>query len=218
MIRAPFPHAGLYAITDAPALDGRSLEDAVAAAISGGARVVQYRDKSDDHQRRRQEASALLEICHRRRVPLIINDDPGLAIAIGADGVHLGRGDGDPAQVRESANGGFIIGVSCYNQASLAHDAVKAGADYIAYGSFYPSLTKPDAVSADLALVENSRSTIPVPIVAIGGITAENGAALLEAGVDLLAVVSGIFAAPNPEAAAVRYARLFQLEKEGNRT
>lgn len=199
---------GLYAITtEAPGPE--ALTEQVARAIRGGAAVVQYRDKSDDAARRREEAEALLVLCRAHGVPLIVNDDVELARAVGADGVHLGRDDIPLAQARAALGPQALIGVSCYNVLDRALAAQEAGADYVAFGSFFPSSTKPAAVRAGLELLREARSRLDLPIVAIGGITPENGAQLVEAGADMLAVIQGVFGAPDPQAAARRYAALF---------
>jgi thiamine-phosphate pyrophosphorylase len=186
----------------------------VALAIAGGARVIQYRDKSENDPvpaqgRRLAQAQALLAVCRAAGVPLIINDDPALAAAVGSDGVHLGREDLAPTEARRLLGPGAIIGVSCYDRLDLAEAAQAAGADYVAFGSFFPSSTKPLAVRADLGLLRRARQCIRLPLVAIGGITPENGAAVITAGADLLAVISGVFGEPDPLAAARNYARLF---------
>lgn len=202
-----FPRRGLYAITSDEL--GEQLVDAVGRALLGGARAVQYRDKHAHRERRAREASALLSLCRDHAVPLIVNDDVDLACEVGADGVHLGRDDDGIGAARERLGPGAIIGASCYDRAELAERAIADGADYVAFGSFYPSPTKPGAVRANVSLLGEVRSRIDVPIVCIGGITPENGAALLAAGGDLLAVVHGIFAQADPLAAARRYDELF---------
>jgi thiamine-phosphate pyrophosphorylase len=205
---------GLYAITPEDA--GPDLTRRVELAIAGGARVIQYRDKSRDLVRRRTQAQALCKLCRAAGTRLIINDDPLLAAAVGADGVHLGRDDGDPAQARRLLGPGALIGVSCYDRLELAIAAQAAGADYVAFGSFFPSATKPDAVRAEPDLLRLARAVVGLPLVAIGGITPQNGAALIAAGADLLAVVSGVFSAPDPRAAAAAYARLFSIRSEAS--
>ncbi|MDX1433784.1 MAG: thiamine phosphate synthase [Gammaproteobacteria bacterium] len=214
MSRLGFPRRGLYAITAGAGKDTRDLLDALGGALGGGARVVQYRDKSTDHVRRRHEARALLSLCHDHDVPLIVNDDVALALEIGADGVHLGRDDGAIPAARERLGSDAIIGASCYDRLELACRAVDEGADYVAFGSFYPSPTKPEAVRAPLSLLGEARARLAVPIVCIGGITPENGARLLAAGGDLLAVIHGIFGAEDPMAAARRYDTLFAHAEE----
>lgn len=199
---------GLYAITN-EASDACELSDRVARALRGGARAIQYRDKSSDAARRLREAEALRALCRAYNVPLIVNDDVELARAVGADGVHLGKDDASIAEARAILGAEAIIGVSCYNSLERALQAGSAGADYVAFGSFFPSSTKPAAVRASLELLRTARTQIRLPIVAIGGITPENGAQLVAAGADMLAVIQGVFGAPDPEAAARRYAVLF---------
>jgi thiamine-phosphate pyrophosphorylase len=204
-----FPSRGLYAITDSALQPGRDLEQVVVRAITGGARVIQYRDKSHDAQRRQTEAAALLAVCRRYGVPLIVNDDVELALNTDADGVHLGREDADLSAARSRLGSQRIIGVSCYNQLELAEAAERNGADYVAFGSMFGSATKPDATRAEIATVKSARRRISLPIVAIGGITPENGATLLDAGVDLLAVIRGVFGHGDPAESARQYATLF---------
>ena len=205
---APWPERGIYAVTPEQ-WSGVELAGAVAAAVENGVRAVQYRDKSPDPARRRRDAAALLAICRPHGVPLIINDDVDLAHATGADGVHLGRDDEGLAAARARLGEGAIIGISCYDEAERALAAARSGADYVAFGSFFPSVTKPGAVRATTELVAAVRPRIEIPIVAIGGITADNAPPLLESGVDLLAVVNAIFGARDIGRAARRLARLF---------
>lgn len=203
---------GLYAITDADLQPPEVLSARVAAALSGGARMIQYRDKSADGARRREQAAAIVELCRRCDALSIINDDPLLAGEVGADGVHLGRDDAAIADVRRSLGAGSLIGVSCYNRLDLARDAQAAGADYVAFGSVFPSPTKPDAVRAAPELLRQARRELNVPIVAIGGITAENAATVIAAGADAVAVITDVFAAPDVTAAAARIAALFPAD------
>lgn len=201
--------SGLYAITDAELIGDARLLPAVAAALQGGARLVQYRDKSQDAARRRQEAEALRSLCHTHGALLIINDDVQLAADCGADGVHLGKDDSAIQTARQLLGPSAIIGVSCYNDLTRAHAAQSAGADYLAFGSFYPSAIKPQAPRATLELLRQARQELRLPLCAIGGITADNAAPLLAAGADLLAVISDVFAADDIKAAASRYRMLF---------
>ncbi len=150
------------------------------AALTGGTRVVQYRDKQPGDIRRKSQGTALLALCHEHDALLIINDDADLARAIGADGVHVGKQDGDIASVRATVGSDAVIGISCYNQLPLATAAQDAGVDYVAFGRFFPSLTKPDAVQADITLLREAKRTLRIPVVAIGGITPENGATLIQ--------------------------------------
>jgi thiamine-phosphate pyrophosphorylase len=200
---------GLYAIADTATLGQDRVARAVARALEGGARAVQYRDKSDDAARRQREVEELVTICRRYAAPLIVNDDVELAVACGADGVHLGRGDATVEAARARLGAGATIGVSCYDDLARALDAAARGADYIAFGSFFPSRTKPQAVRAPLELLREAHARLAVPMVAIGGITPENGASLIAAGADALAVIEGVFNQPDIRAAAERYARLF---------
>ncbi len=197
---------GLYAITDGPR---GNLLAAAEAALAGGARGLQYRDKSTDHDRRHAEAVALQALCLAHGVPLIINDDIALAAAVGAAGVHLGEQDAEIAAARTRLGPGAIIGVSCYDSLPRARQLAAAGADYLAFGAFFPSPTKPNARHATASLLRDA-AALGLPRVAIGGITPDNGGALIDAGADLLAVISGVFGAADVRAAARRYADLFE--------
>lgn len=200
---------GLYAITDALLLSDDRLVAAVEQAILGGAQLVQYRDKSTDAARRLMQAQALNRLCQHHQVPLIINDDVELAVEVGAAGVHIGRDDPAFGTARARLGEDALIGVSCYDRLDLAREAEQAGADYVAFGAVFPSPTKPTEIRAPLSLLREARAVLQVPIVAIGGITPENAPLLLEAGVDALAVISAVFAQPNIQAAARRFAVLF---------
>jgi thiamine-phosphate pyrophosphorylase len=200
---------GLYAITDTGLQADDVLLVRVEQAIRGGARVIQYREKQLNPAERRRQAAALATLCKRHGIPLIINDDVLLAAAVGAAGVHLGEHDTGLQAARRQLGPGALIGVSCYNRLELACEAADGGADYVAFGRFFPSSTKPAAVQATPDLLTEARRRLDLPIVAIGGITPENGAELVSAGADLLAVIHGVFAQPDVEAAARRYAALF---------
>jgi thiamine-phosphate pyrophosphorylase len=204
---------GLYVITDRGLARGRPLRQLVAEALAGGARVVQYRDKSEDHARRGEEARALASVCRAAGALFIINDDVELAVAAAADGVHVGRNDDAVAAARTRLGPDRLIGVSCYDRFDLAIAAQQAGADYVAFGSFYRSPTKPAAVRASPSLLERGRRELDVPLVAIGGITPENGRALVAAGADLLAVIAAVFGAGDIRAAAAAFAPLFAPEE-----
>lgn len=199
--------AGLYAIADSAYL--KDFVPAVTAALLGGARVIQYRDKTSDSTQREIIARALNALCHERGVPFLINDDVRLAGTIGAAGVHIGHDDTDLAAARAALGPHAIIGVSCYNELARAQAAQDAGADYVAFGRFFPSRTKPRAQQAAPELLRAARGALKIPIVAIGGITPENGGILIEAGADALAVIEGVFGQPDIGAAAEHYARLF---------
>ncbi len=200
---------GLYAITDTALLAGGVLVERVEQAIRGGATLIQYRDKQLSPAQRQHQAAALARVCGNYGVPLIINDDVTLAATVGAAGVHLGEHDTGLQAARRELGPDAIIGVSCYNQVDLARQAADCGADYVAFGRFFPSSTKPAAIQATPALLTDARQAIDLPIVAIGGISPENGRELLSAGADLLAVIHGVFGQPDVEAAARRYAALF---------
>ncbi len=202
-----FPR-GLYALTPDLA-DTRALAGLVGQAIRGGAAAVQYRNKPAPAPLRLEQSAALLALCRPAGVPLIVNDDLELAIAIDADGAHLGSGDGDLAAARGRLGSGRLLGASCYNRLELAHAAVAAGADYVAFGAAFASPTKPGAVHAPLELYREARRTIRVPIVAIGGITVDNAAALLAAGVDAIAVITALFEAGDVERRARELRDLF---------
>lgn len=208
---AVFP-SGVYALTPECADTSRLLE-MVEAALKGGVAAVQYREKTGDIALRHEQASELLPLCHRYDAPLIINDDLRLADLTGADGVHLGREDASLREARLILGPGKIIGASCYQSLERAQQAQQAGADYVAFGSFYPSPTKPDAVNAPLQLLRDA-GALSVPMVAIGGITLDNATPLIEAGADAIAVITALFEAPDIEAAARELNRLFEIESE----
>lgn len=199
------PRPGLYAVTDGPRPD---LLAAAAAALRGGAVMLQYRDKSSDATRRRDEAHALLALCRRHDALLVINDDVDLALAAGAQAVHLGEDDAGVAQARALLGPEAVIGVSCYDDLARARRLAEAGADYLAFGAFFPSPTKPAARRAGLDLLRDSAG-LGLPRVAIGGISADNAAPLVAAGADYLAVISAVFGADDIAAAAARIDALF---------
>jgi len=201
---------GLYAITDNTLIPPTRFIETVEQAIAGGVKMIQYRDKSSDKALQVEQALALCKLCHKRGVIFLVNDDVALAKYVNADGVHLGTKDIPMCVARAIMGEQVIIGISCYNQLSLAQRAVSANATYVAFGSFFPSVTKPEAISADISLLQTARKTLACPIVAIGGITPENGAELIAAGADCLAVISGVFAQANVTVAAQRYAQLFK--------
>lgn len=199
--------SGLYAITPEEP-DTAELLRKVRLALDGGAGVLQYRNKSGDPAARLAQASALRKLTREYGVPLIINDDAMLCAEVAADGVHLGGEDGSVAAARAIVGREKIIGVSCYNRVNLAHEAMSLGADYVAFGAFFASTVKPSAPVATLDLLRQARREIKLPIVAIGGITAENGASVLSAGADALAVISALFGAPDIQLAARQFANL----------
>lgn len=199
---------GLYAVT--PELDDTAdLLRRAGQALLGGARLLQYRNKTAAAALRREQAAALLGLCRRHGAALIVNDDLALAQEIGADGLHLGRGDGDPAAARAALGPGRLLGVSCYDEMERARAARRGGADYLAFGSFFASPTKPAAVRAPLTLLAEAKAELGLPLCAIGGIALDTAPRLIEAGADLLAVISDLFEAPDIRGRAAAYASLF---------
>ncbi len=201
---------GLYAIADTSLLAEEALVANVTLALAGGVRVVQYRDKGNDHTKREREAQALQALCRCCNVPLLINDDVELALRVGAAGVHLGQGDVPLHQARARLGPSAIIGVSCYNDLSLALSAERAGASYVAFGRFFPSQTKPNALQAKPSLLTEAKRCLSIPLVAIGGITPENAPPLVAAGADLLAVIHALFVTPDVRGTAERFRRVVE--------
>ena len=199
---------GLYAITPDLA-DTNEFLRKVRLALQGGARVLQYRNKIADAALQLQQATALRNLTREFDTTFIVNDDAALAAQVDADGVHLGGEDGSVAAARAVLGAAKLIGVSCYNRASLALAAQQQGADYVAFGAFFPSSVKPEAVKAEVSMLRGARKEIAVPIVAIGGITQQNGVELVNAGADSLAVISALWDAPNIEASAKDFSTLF---------
>lgn len=200
---------GLYALTP-DSSDTEDLLRRVRLALAGGVQVLQYRNKIADNALRLNQARALRELTREFGVTFIVNDDAQLAVTADADGVHLGASDGDIGTARTLLGYDKLIGVSCYNQLTLAHGAVKAGADYVAFGAFYASTVKPEAAVATQDLLRKARAELAVPIVAIGGISADNGVALVQAGADALAVISAVFDAADIQQAAKKLTKLFR--------
>jgi thiamine-phosphate pyrophosphorylase len=201
-----FPVRGLYAITQTDNKSPDTIISEVAAAIKGGAVIVQYRDKNPVDAP--FLARELVKICHQHKVPLLINDDIELAALVGADGVHLGREDGAVIEARKQLGSDAIIGVSCYDFVEQAIAAQAQGATYAAFGRFFPSSSKPLAAPAQIETLRQAKLELTIPIVAIGGILPDNAAQLLAAGADLLAVIGGIFD-DQPEQSARAYQALF---------
>jgi len=204
---AAFPR-GLCALTPDEA-DTRALVARVRAAVAGGAAAVQYRNKSANPTLRREQAAALVDICRAAGVPLIVNDNLALALDVGADGVHLGRDDGDLGAARLRLGPDKMLGASCYDRLDLAVQAAAAGADYVAFGSAFASPTKPAAPRAPLALFGQAKRRLSLPLVAIGGITLANAAQVIEAGADAVAVISALFDTADIEARARAFRNLF---------
>lgn len=205
-MKLPFtwPRRGVYLVTPDETDSGR-LRDRLAPVLAAGPALIQYRNKAADGALRRAQAAMLLPLCRAAGVPLLINDDWRLAAELGADGVHLGEGDGDIAQARAALGPAALLGASCYDDLGRARRAHAAGASYLAFGAFFASGTKPHARRAELSLLADS-GALGLPRVAIGGVTPDNARTLVAAGADLLAVIGGVFDAPDP-AAAVRALR-----------
>ncbi|TDK23239.1 thiamine phosphate synthase [Luteimonas aestuarii] len=201
------PRRGLYLITPDDPETTRLL--ARVAAVLPQAALLQYRNKQADAVLRGEQARALLATCRERGVPLVINDDWQLAAEIGADGAHLGEDDGGLERAREVLGPRAILGASCYDRLDRAESAARAGASYLAFGAFFPSNTKPGARRADPSLLRAS-AHLGLPRVAIGGITPDNSPALVAAGAEYIAVVSGVFDAPDPVEAARAYRKVFE--------
>lgn len=198
---------GLYAITDPALTPGDTLLSACEIALAAGLRLLQYRNKTAPAATRLHEARALAALCTRFNATLLINDDPQLARDSGAAGVHIGQQDGGVARARALLGPDALIGVTCHGDINLAQHAIAEGADYVAFGRFFPSHTKPQAPAAPLSVLEQAR-TLGVPVVAIGGVNPDNAPQLLAAGADAVAVIHGVFGQPDIAAAVRRFISL----------
>lgn len=206
-----WPQQGLYAITPDESDTARLLAR-VAPVLQAGAAWLQYRNKPGDAALRREQAAALQPLCAQYGVPLIINDDWRLAAALKADGAHMGEDDGELAAARAALGPDAILGASCYDNLERAERALAAGASYVAFGAFFVSPTKPHARHASPQVLRDA-ARLGVPRVAIGGITPDNGRLLAQAGADLLAVISGVFDAPDPAHAVRAYRACFAPDR-----
>lgn len=205
------PLSGLYALTPDDNLLPR-LSALVESALRGGVQWVQYRNKIAPAPLRRAQAAELLRICRAHGAKLIINDDIWLAVEIGADGAHIGRGDlpgGSLTTARDALGSKRILGVSCYDDLARAEVAVDAGADYIAIGSVFASVSKPSAARASLDLVTEAKKRFKVPVCAIGGITVKNAPEVIKSGADMIAVLSDLFDAMDIQKQAGKFRHLF---------
>jgi len=200
---------GLYAITP-DWHDTARLVAVTAAVLQGGCRLIQYRNKTATPCHRDEQAVALRGLTRRHGARLIVNDDVDLALACEADGVHLGGDDGDLAEARRRLGPDRLLGASCYQSLEIAASAARAGVDYIAFGSFFASPTKPLAKRADPALIAEAKTRFGLPVAAIGGITQCNAGALVAAGADMLAVISAVYNADDPERASGAFQRFFE--------
>jgi len=202
---------GLYAIADTGSVDDGELFEKVRMVLAGGCRVLQYRDKSRNEERRLRQASELCKICRRAGAVFIINDDAELAMKVNADGVHCGRDDAAISETRAHYPE-LMIGASCYNSLSRAVQVANAGADYIAFGSFFLSSTKPQAKPVDLKILQQAKQRFELPLVAIGGIVAENAETLISSGASAVAVISGVFLTPDPLLSSRKFTALFDKQ------
>jgi thiamine-phosphate pyrophosphorylase len=200
---------GLYAITP-ELIDTASLVAITKQVITGGARLVQYRSKTTETALRLEQAQSLAHLCREFGIPLIINDYLDLAIKVGADGVHLGREDSPLSEARRVLGDEKIIGISCYDRLEHAIEAELQGADYVAFGAFFASRTKPGAVPASLNLLRQAKQKLQVPIVAIGGITSDNAVELISEGANAVAASNALFGARDVRAAAAKFTYLFE--------
>ena len=200
---------GLYAITNADLMPYKNFNKKAELALQGGARIIQYRDKSNDYEKRLKQASELKQLCNQYSAILIINDDIQLTIDTNADGVHIGIEDISLIKAREQLGKNTIIGVSCYNQFELAQQAEKEGADYIAFGSFFSSQIKPEAPAANIDLLIKAKQQLNLPICAIGGINTSNASLLINAGADMIAVISSVFGQQDITSASLKFKNLF---------
>lgn len=194
--------------------DTATLTRKVEQSLRAGTRVIQYRDKSSDHDKRLEQAHTLLKVCHAHDALLLINDDVKLAQAVGADGVHLGQSDSKLLDARACLGQKAIIGITCHDSIELALDAYKNGANYVAFGAFFASKTKPNARPAPLSLLARAKEKIPLPIVAIGGISMDNAAQVITAGANMVAVINALYDQPNIHATAQQFNTLFNKDSE----
>jgi thiamine-phosphate pyrophosphorylase len=202
---------GLYVVTPDDRLLPR-LSALVEMTLEGGARIVQYRNKTAPQPLRRAQAAELLRICRAYGAKLIVNDDVWLAVEIGADGAHVGRDDcvgGCIGAARDALGPNRILGVSCYDDLARAEEAAEAGADYLAFGSVFPSVTKPQATRVSLDIMGEAKRRFRLPVAAIGGITAKNAAEVIAAGADMVAVVTDLFDAMDIRRRTGEFLQLF---------
>jgi thiamine-phosphate pyrophosphorylase len=210
-----FDIRGLYAIADTGTIDDAELVEKVGQVLEGGCRVLQYRDKSNDKEKRLQQATELRGMCRHSSTVFIINDDAELAMQVNADGVHCGRDDAAISETK-SRYPGLLIGASCYNSLERARQVADEGADYLAFGRFFSSQTKPEAVAADIDILQQAKQQFEQPIVAIGGIMTENAGILISSGASAVAVISGVFCATDPYLSSKEICALFNIANDMN--
>jgi len=200
---------GLYAICDENLISEEDFEQAMTSALQGGCKIIQYRDKSDDREKRLQQATRLQALCTQHNAICIINDDIALAKAINADGIHLGKDDASISQAKKILGENCIIGISCYDDLVLAREAEENHADYVAFGAMFSSPTKPEAKQAGPQLIAEAKKQLHIPVCAIGGITEKNITQVAAQGADMAAVISSLFSSENIKATAGTLAQNF---------
>ena len=210
----PLPESGLYAITDCQNLDTHSLLEKTEIILMSGAALLQYRNKSADNNLKYDQSKQLQILCKKYHVPFIINDDVELALTLRTDGVHLGRDDTDYITAKTILGPGYIIGVSCYNDLNRAIQLEESDISYVAFGAFFPTTTKKNTATAKPDLIKEARQKLSLPLVAIGGITPENGKVLVKAGTDFIASASGIYGAIDLKTMTEKYIDLFNTKKK----
>jgi thiamine-phosphate pyrophosphorylase len=204
------PLRGLYAITDEKLIAPDEFSNTLERTLLGGTTIIQYRDKSKDSSKRLEQASLLKALCETHGAALIINDDIELAESVAAHGVHLGKDDSSIDEARKMLGENAIIGISCYNQLHKALEAEQAGADYVAFGTMFASPTKPAAVTAGTDLITEAKKQLSIPVCAIGGIDISNVEDVVNAGADMTALISGLFATQNIQSTARQISELFR--------
>ncbi|MBI2969557.1 MAG: thiamine phosphate synthase [Gammaproteobacteria bacterium] len=200
---------GVYAITDCAGLSRAQLLARTEQILAAGVAALQYRNKNAPFREKLAQASRIHALCRTHGTPLIINDDVELALAIGAEGVHLGADDMSCEEARRRLGGEAAIGISCYDCLDTALSAQQCGADYVAFGAFFPTATKTSRARPELQLLRQARTVIELPLVAIGGITPDNAAQLIGAGADILAVVGSLYGSTQPADVVLRFNRVF---------
>ena len=203
------PLRGLYAITDSHLISDNNFNDSIKSVLQGGARLIQYRDKSYDANKRLAQTRSLRDLCYQYNALLIINDDIELAIQSEADGIHLGKNDISLSEARNRLGENFIIGISCYDQLELAIRAERQGASYVAFGAVYTSPTKPEATTVSMDTLSTAVSRLSIPICAIGGISSQNASTVIATGIDMIAVISDLFAQDDIQAHSEALSQLF---------
>lgn len=203
---------GLYSVTDEKLIVPEQFSATIKQILQGGGKIIQYRNKSNNENLRKHQAIELKRLCNQYKALFIINDDVELARQVKADGVHLGQNDSSISQARTALGKQAIIGVSCYNRFDLAQQAQNEGADYIAFGAFFPSAIKPEACVADIKLLIQAKQQLSIPVCAIGGINIDNAAQLVTNGADMIAVISGLLTQKDIASSAQKLSALFQKQ------